>query len=456
MMENMMDTDIVIVTDWSKIERKDLEDIYKITERPNIEALEGFAASSEGQKLVSQTKNGDLEHPDEGMYENKTNRDVIIWYLNNIRKSPEVTIAYRYDPVGNMLVKEGLIKAARVYAFSDRFTYPFSITHLPQHIRKLALSENFFGNDDSAAFHRIVQGKIQNEDARRMSMEIIDDKVQVYDKILSEGTFKHYVGRADIKEAIHAISNGQTIDTTKFILCPVGIDQNVGKWLEDWAKAQQSVLKELCASDNAKKAMALIKEHFPTKTKRLFYEKKDNKRVKLKKPKTVTVQRNVEATVRSFICQEAEALGLAQKVKYLTKEGFNIGALIHDDVPCSFHERISMKQVQQDLTSLLQTNVPDYGHAKVVSERIVPPAYDKGAHNDQEAAKIIYDLHPHWIMCLGTLYVYDDSTGMYSDEEFIKRKIIERYETHLYKYDQEKGKNDFFLRLNLQKSYGSG
>ena len=118
--------------DYALIERKDLEDIYIVTERPNIKVLEGFAASSQGQKLVSQSKNGDVEHPDDGMYENQTNRDVIVKYLQNIRKSSEVKVSYRYDPIGNMLIKEGLVKAARVYAYSDTFSYPFSITQLPQ------------------------------------------------------------------------------------------------------------------------------------------------------------------------------------------------------------------------------------------------------------------------------------------------------------------------------------
>ena len=260
--------------DYALIERKDLEDIYIVTERPNIKVLEGFAASSQGQKLVSQSKNGDVEHPDDGMYENQTNRDVIVKYLQNIRKSSEVKVSYRYDPIGNMLIKEGLVKAARVYAYSDTFSYPFSITQLPQHIKKLALSGKYYSNDDAAAFHRIVQGKVQNEAARFMSKEIIDNKLSVYDAILNEGNFKHYIGRPEIKEAIHAISNGQSIGTTKFLLCPVGLNQNVGTWLTNWAKAQQEVTKELCASSIGKRATHLILKHFPHK-KKMIYQKKE-------------------------------------------------------------------------------------------------------------------------------------------------------------------------------------
>ena len=442
-------------TDYSKLTRKDLEDVYIVTERPNISALLGYAASEEGQKLVSVSKHGDFEHPDEGTYENKTDRDVIRTYLTNIRKSGEVKISYRYDVVGNMLIKEGLIQGARVYPYSDSFSYPFSVTQLPQHIRNLALSENHFSNDDEAAFHRIVQGKIQNEDARRMSKEIIDDKSRVYDTILSQGEFKQYVGRPEIKEAIHAISNGQTIATTKFLLCPIAKEQNVGQWLEDWAKAQQQVTKELCSSSNAKKGIALIKKHFPTKTKLISYEMKGLKRVKLKKPKTKTVPRNEQATWRSFICQEAEALGLAQKVNYFTKEGFAIGGLIHDDVPVAYHATISMDEVEQELTHRIRTNVPDYGHAKVVSETIIAPSYIKGVLNDEEAAEIIYKLHPHWVTCLGILYVYDDETGLYSDADQPKRRIISQFTPHLYRFDQERKGDDFFLHVNLQKSYGS-
>ena len=101
------------------------------------------------------------------------------------------------------------------------------------------------------------------------------------------------------------------------------------------------------------------------------------------------------------------------KVNYFTEEGFAIGALIHDDVPCACHATISMHEVEQELTHRIRTNVPDYGHAKVVSETIIAPSYTKGVLNDEEAAEIIYKLHPRWVTCLECTYVYDDETGLY-------------------------------------------
>ena len=41
------------------------------------------------------SKNGDVEHPDDGMYENQTNRDVIVKYLQNIRKSSDINFRVR-------------------------------------------------------------------------------------------------------------------------------------------------------------------------------------------------------------------------------------------------------------------------------------------------------------------------------------------------------------------------
>ena len=87
-------------------------------------------------------------------------------------------------------------------------------------------------------------------------------------------------------------------------------------------------------------------------------------------------------------------MGLAEKVNFFNENGFEIGPLIHDDVPCAPHSEWDMKQVEKELTLRLQTNVPDYTYAKVESEYIVAPSYETGAHNDLEAAQIINKLHP--------------------------------------------------------------
>ncbi len=45
--------------------------------------------------------------------------------------------------------------------------------------------------------------------------------------------------------------------------------------------------------------------------------------------------------------------------------------------------------------------------------------------------KKVYQLYPHWVFCKGILYVFDDETGLYSNEKSLFYKIISRYEDKL-------------------------
>jgi hypothetical protein len=49
---------------------------------------------------------------------------------------------------------------------------------------------------------------------------------------------------------------------------------------------------------------------------------------------------------------------------------------------------------------------------------------DNGVSNDKEAAEKVYKLYPHWKYCLGTLYVFDNETGMWSTDDIQYKKII--------------------------------
>jgi hypothetical protein len=56
---------------------------------------------------------------------------------------------------------------------------------------------------------------------------------------------------------------------------------------------------------------------------------------------------------------------------------------------------------------------------------------EQGVFNDLDAAKKVYKLYPHWVFCKGILYVFDDETGLYSNEKSLFYKIISRYEDKL-------------------------
>ena len=55
-----------------------------------------------------------------------------------------------------------------------------------------------------------------------------------------------------------------------------------------------------------------------------------------------------------------------------------------------------------------------------------------GVKNDLEAAHRVFDLYPHWKYCDNELYVFDDSTGMWSTDEVIFMKIISKFTASLF------------------------
>ena len=40
-----------------------------------------------------------------------------------------------------------------------------------------------------------------------------------------------------------------------------------------------------------------------------------------------------------------------------------------------------------------------------------------GVFNDLEAAQKVYEKYPHWVCCDGTLYVFDDKSGLWTESE---------------------------------------
>lgn len=51
--------------------------------------------------------------------------------------------------------------------------------------------------------------------------------------------------------------------------------------------------------------------------------------------------------------------------------------------------------------------------------------------DDSDAAKTVLGKYPHWKCCCGILYVFDDTTGMWSDKNDVHNNIISRFSEHL-------------------------
>ena len=73
-----------------------------------------------------------------------------------------------------------------------------------------------------------------------------------------------------------------------------------------------------------------------------------------------------------------------------------------------------------------------------------------GVYNNEDCAKKIISLYPHWIYCKKTLFMLDERTGVWSSKINLQKGLLQSLEKHLYII---KTKTDGTKYLSL-KSYG--
>ena len=76
----------------------------------------------------------------------------------------------------------------------------------------------------------------------------------------------------------------------------------------------------------------------------------------------------------------------------------------------------------------------------------------KGVKTDKEAALKVLEVWPHWVCCNGSLFVFDESTGMWSDDFNIHFKVLGKMENHLHKLVFNNKEQCWTIRL---ESYGN-
>jgi len=69
---------------------------------------------------------------------------------------------------------------------------------------------------------------------------------------------------------------------------------------------------------------------------------------------------------------------------------------------------------------------------------IPKPTNESGVWNDKEAAELVYELYPHWVYCLGDLYVYDKSSGKWDSSETAHFRVIMTLTDKLFVLTEDK------------------
>lgn len=82
---------------------------------------------------------------------------------------------------------------------------------------------------------------------------------------------------------------------------------------------------------------------------------------------------------------------------------------------------------------------------------IPKPTNETGVWNDVEATELVYQLYPHWVYCLGELYVYDKSTGKWDTNDTSHLRVIITLTDKLFVLINDKDGN----AVRTKNSYGN-
>ena len=312
--------------------------VLRNMERIDIETLQAFAGSEEGKKKLSEFKDfgdggddGDsrADNQDYNYKPDMSMKEIIDKFLRNIDYKETYEVHFARSRIGHMLCLNKCTKASRLYA--TRSTgyelYPWSVTQLPRPIRSLAQGKIFQQNDDSSAFQRILLGKTKVKETRDMLKRLTDNKNKFYDDVIQQINNPDLT-RETVKEQINALANGQALRIREKKL------DGTCHLLQEWARiVGRKLTKEICSTRNAKKAIALLKKHFPKKR-----TKRNNK--------SALIDRNCQITYRAQFQEQYEALALLEKIQFFKENNIEHGSPVHDDVPC---KRFDDEQEREDI-----------------------------------------------------------------------------------------------------------
>ena len=283
----------------------------------DVAALREYAATEEaGRTKASQT--------DSEVRSDYTERKLIDRFLQHVVPTASgdglCTVSYTRCEVGQALVDAGLIEHARLYPDS----WPSCVTQLGKKLRAIALGKFYVEMDDKDAFHRLLQARTQNPDAKALIERILAD--QSLKPVLSTHYFDVADRIHDIKELLHSLSNGGSPVTWQR---DRGLRRTDHKFVVDLERIMSDVTQELATRGEGLRAIQLIAERFPTKRKRIP-DPADPR-----KTKEIEVPRDPARCWKSYLLQNDEVRGLLAKIAVASNRFVPRGPPLHD---CLFVE----------------------------------------------------------------------------------------------------------------------
>ena len=277
---------------------------------------------------------------------------------------------------------------------------------------------------------------------------------------------KQYVNKRDEKLDEVKQEYGVDRDKAKKMFIQLMYFGKFESWAHDIISTNKTPSKFISKfSDELQKIGAYIEEQNPVLSKQLKKRKKEQGIDKY----------NEKGTLVSYFLQEYENQILETIFYHCTNSGY-----ISDNtaVLCADGLMISKKNYDVKLLDELHDVIKTkFGFKLVFTEKAMNQGYtteqiqasqkpiseqeeflvDEGVFNDLEAARLVFKLYPHWVCCHSELYVFDDKTGLWSNEEQAHMQIISKFDKYLYLMmptkdgDYKKGTKGYGNSTTLQR-----
>jgi hypothetical protein len=146
------------------------------------------------------------------------------------------------------------------------------------------------------------------------------------------------------------------------------------------------------------------------------------------------------STINRILCMYENKV-LQSAISALNSRGIEICSLMFDGV-MPYGNYYEEDTLIQSITEKVETDFEGLGMVwaykphdttiQIPDDFEIPETVEiLGVKSDMEATEVVYQLYPHWVYCLGILYVYDKESCMWVDDKTSYYSVIKKFEKEL-------------------------
>ena len=168
---------------------------------------------------------------------------------------------------------------------------------------------------------------------------------------------------------------------------------------------------------------------------------------------------NYNGSVINRILCYYENIALQHAIHIINTRGIEIAILMFDGIMVYgdyYKDETLLNEIEEYVEKQMEGLNMKWDYKEHDESLKIPDDFDdtiiekEGVCSDLEASQKLYKLYPHWVYCLGSLYVFDDEVGLWTDCPVVQNKIINRFTDELHVMVM--GKDEL---IKTVKSYGN-